>query len=177
MTKLNCNRTLLFTGTGKGKTTAALGLVLRASGHGLKSLIIQFIKSDDSTGEISALEHIPEVKIVQTGLGFLPAKDAPEFLEHQRAAIKGMKHAAEALASGKWDIIVLDEIVNAVYTGVLDEDEVIKTIKKAALKTVIVLTGRHASEKLIKIADTVTEMRLLKHGFETGWAAQKGVEF
>ena len=177
MTELKYNRTLLFTGTGKGKTTAALGMVLRASGHGLKSLIIQFIKTDDSTGEISALQQIPEVKIIQTGLGFLPAKDAPEFLKHQQAAIKGMKYAAEALTSGKWDIIVLDEIVNAVSKGILDECKVIEAIKKTALKTVIVLTGRHASEKLIKTADTVTEMRPLKHGFETGWAAQKGVEF
>lgn len=177
MTDSHSNRTLLFTGAGKGKTTAALGMALRASGHGMRSLIIQFVKSDESTGEVIALKHLPGIEIVQAGRGFLPAKDAPNFSEHRRAAEEGMRYAAEALASGKWDVVVLDEIANAVFRKILNAREVIKAVENAAPKTVIVLTGRHASEEFVKVADTVTEMHPIKHGFETGWTAQRGVEF
>jgi len=177
MTDSRRNRTLLFTGAGKGKTTAALGMALRASGHGLRSLIIQFVKSNDSVGEVSALRHLSGIEIVQAGRGFLPAKDDPEFREHRRAAAEGMRYAAEALASGKWDMVVLDEIANAVFREILDEREVINAIENAASEAVIVLTGRHAPEGLIEVADTVTEMHTVKHGFEIGWKAQKGVEF
>jgi len=171
------NRTLLFTGNGKGKTSAALGMALRACGHGLRSLIVQFVKSNDSTGEMSALRHLPGIEIVQAGRGFLPPKDAPDFSEHRRAAEESMGYAAEALASGKWDMVVLDEIAYAVFREILDECEVIDAVKNAAPDTVIVLTGRYASNRLVEVADTITEMHSIKHGYEAGWTAQKGVEF
>ncbi len=176
MTDPHRNRTLLFTGTGKGKTTAALGMVLRASGHGLRSLIIQFVKADDSTGEVSALRHLAGTEIVQAGRGFLPAQDAPDFPEHRRAAAEGLRYAADALSSGKWDMIVLDEIAYAVFRELLEESEVIAAVENAAPDTVVVLTGRCASDGLVDVADTVTEMHPLKHGIDTGWTAQKGVE-
>lgn len=171
------NRTLLFTGTGKGKTTAALGMAVRASGHGLRSLMVQFVKSNDTTGEMAALRHLPGIQIIQVGRGFPPVHDGPEFSAHRRAAEAGLKSVAEALASGSWDMVILDEIANAVFRGFLEEPQVIDAVQKAAPKTVVVLTGRHASDRLVELADTVTEMRPLKHGFERGWTAQQGVEF
>ena len=177
MTHSHRNRILLFTGEGKGKTTAALGMALRASGHGLRSLIVQFVKSENSTGEIRAVQGLPGIKILQAGRGFVPARNAPEFPEHLRSAAEAMKYAAEALASGKWDMVVLDEIANAVYRGLVEEREVLEAVENAARATVIVLTGRNASPGLVEAADTVTEMQPLKHGYLAGWAAQKGVEF
>lgn len=177
MTNSPRNRTLLFTGAGKGKTTAALGMAVRAAGHGLRSLIIQFVKADASTGELGALESFEAVEIIQAGRGFVPAMSSPEFLGHEHAAAEGLRQAAQALASGEWDMVILDEIANAVYRGLLNEHEVIDAVNGAAPETVVVLTGRNASEGLVEAADTVTEMRPLKHGFEAGWPARKGVEF
>ncbi len=169
-------RVVLFTGDGKGKTTAALGMVMRASGHGLKSLIVQFVKSDATTGEIEACRHLPGVTIVQTGLGFVPKSTAPEFSGHVKAAENGMKAAEDAVASGQHDMIVLDEICIAVAKELLDEKRVITLIEKAGPHMCLVLTGRNAAPGLIAGADTVTEMRLVKHGLNDGIQAQAGVE-
>ena len=177
MTNIPQNRRLLFTGEGKGKTTAALGMALRASGHGLRTLIIQFVKSGESTGEINALRHVPEIEIVQTGRGFIPPENDPAFHEHRRSAVEGLNYAADALASGQWDMVILDEVVNAVYKGILDERDVIDAVESAEQDTIVVMTGRYASERLIENVDTVTEMHSVKHGFEAGRKAQKGVEF
>lgn len=169
-------RVLIFTGDGKGKTTAALGMALRAAGHDMRVLIIQFIKKRKDTGEISAVENLPNIEIVQTGLGFVPPAGSESFGKHKGAAEAGLIRAAKALTTGAWDVIVLDEICGAVGAGLLEETEVIAILQKASSKTIIVLTGRNATQGLIDIADTVTEMRCIKHGFQTGWDAQKGVE-
>ena len=176
--KPNAPRILLFTGDGKGKTTAALGMVLRASGHDLKSLIVQFIKAAGETGELSACRHLPGVEIVQAGLGFLPDnKTNPAFAAHQTAAQEGLKTATAAIADRTYDLVVMDEICLAVTKGLLTEEAVIESIHKAGPEVVIVMTGRQAPAGLISLADTVTEMAMIKHGYVEGWPARKGVEF
>lgn len=170
-------RVLLFTGDGKGKTTAALGMVMRASGHGLRSLVLQFVKSDATTGEIEACRNLPGVSILQTGLGFVPAAAAPEFAEHAHAAARGLKLAEDAVASGSYDLIVLDEICNAVARGLLDESRVISLVGRAKPHIRLVMTGRGATPGLAACADTVTEMRLVRHGLDDGIRAQEGVEY
>ncbi len=170
-------RILLFTGDGKGKTTAALGMVLRAAGHGQRILVLQFLKNDSATGEIAACGHLPGVEFVQSGRGFVPPPDSPDFLSHREAAERALKIASESINSRKYDLIVLDEICNAVAKGLLREEDVLDVIRRAGPETCIVLTGRNASPGLLSLADTVTEMRCCKHGLKAGREAQKGVEF
>jgi cob(I)alamin adenosyltransferase len=173
----NSGRVLLFTGDGKGKTTAALGMALRAIGHGMKVKIIQFVKADASTGEIAALSMLPGVEIVQTGRGFVPPESSPHVAEHRQAAEEGLKVAVEAIASGAYSLVVLDEICFAVARHLVAESDVVELVRKASRQTTLVLTGRGASPALIDLADTVTEMNPLKHGMQSGWPAQEGVEF
>jgi len=175
--KPNAARILLFTGDGKGKTTAALGMVLRAVGHDLKSLIVQFVKAAGETGELSACRRLPGVEILQAGLGFIPDETNPAFAAHQQAAREGLEKAAAAIAARNYDLVVMDEVCLAVKKGLLTEEAVIESINKAGPEVVIVMTGRLAPEGLIDIADTVTEMTMIKHGYSEGWPAQKGVEF
>jgi cob(I)alamin adenosyltransferase len=170
-------RVLIFTGNGKGKTTAALGMALRASGHGLRTLILQFLKSDPNTGEMAAFKDSPLVELVQMGRGFVPSPASPAFPEHREKAREAMKRAGEALRSGKYDLIVLDEICMAVAKGLLTEEEVLALIDETDEGSCLVLTGRGATDRLISRADTVTEMSCMKHGFDEGWPAQKGVEY
>ncbi|MCL4500095.1 MAG: cob(I)yrinic acid a,c-diamide adenosyltransferase [Chloroflexi bacterium] len=173
----NSGRILIFTGDGKGKTTAALGMALRASGHGLRVKIIQFVKADSSVGEIAAVESLPGVEIVQTGRGFLPADTSPAIEAHREAANEGLRMAGEALRSGDYDLVVLDEICFAVARKLLDENEVIEVVKRADPNTTVVMTGRGAADALVDIADTVTEMRVIKHAMSESRPAQRGVEY
>ncbi len=175
--KQNDPRIILFTGDGKGKTTAALGVVLRAGGHGLKSLVVQFIKAAGETGELSACRHLPGVDIVQAGLGFVPDEASPPFAAHQMAAREGLDKALAAIGGGNYDLVVLDEVCPAVAKGLLTEESVAVAIKKAGGEMVIVMTGRHAPPGLTSLADTVTEMTMVKHRYGAGWPVQKGVEF
>lgn len=152
-------------------------MVLRACGHGLRTLVVQFVKSDPSTGELAAIKHLPGVEIIQAGCGFIPAETDPAFGVHQQAAQRGLDLSAEALASGKYQMIILDEICVAVSRKLLSEKKVEEIIRKAAPETCVVLTGRNAPENFVSLADTVTEMRSLKHGFQTGRKAQRGIEY
>ncbi|MCL5105485.1 MAG: cob(I)yrinic acid a,c-diamide adenosyltransferase [Armatimonadetes bacterium] len=170
-------RILIFTGNGKGKTTAAMGMALRASGHGMRVKIIQFVKADSSTGEIAAIEHLPEVEIIQTGRGFLPENSSPAIEAHREAALRGLRIAEEALDSGDYDLVILDEICFAVARKLLNEEQVVAAVERANPHTTVVMTGRGATDRLIEIADTVTEMREIKHGMLEGRPARKGVEF
>ncbi len=169
-------RILIFTGEGKGKTTAALGMGFRACGHGLRVLVIQFVKEAD-TGEMLAADALGNMKIVQTGLGFLPGAKSKAYSKHKLAAEKGLALAGESIESGDYDLIILDEVCVAVDKGLLDEKDVIDLIAGADSKMSLVLTGRHATDGLIDIADTVSDIKCVKHGYESGIAAQKGVEF
>ena len=170
-------RILVFTGEGKGKTTAALGMLLRASGHGLPVLMIQFVKADASTGELAAAERLPGVKVVQTGRGFVPPPTNPRFAEHVEAAQKGLCLAEEALAANTYALVILDEICVAVAKGLLDEQRVVNVSTQAPGSACLVLTGRDATPALLALADTVTEMRAIKHGMQSGWEKQAGVEY
>ncbi|MHB8875581.1 MAG: cob(I)yrinic acid a,c-diamide adenosyltransferase [Myxococcaceae bacterium] len=169
-------RLLVFTGDGKGKTTAALGMVLRACGHGQRALVLQFIKADDSTGEIAALRHLPGVELVQSGRGFVPSPGSPALAEHREAARAGLRLADRALQAGAHELVVLDEVCTAVAKGLLDEGEVRAVLDRAHPGLCVVLTGRGATAGLVEAADTVTEMRCVRHAFGQGLRAEKGVE-
>jgi cob(I)alamin adenosyltransferase len=170
-------RILVFTGDGKGKTTAALGMALRAVGHGLPTLIVQFIKADDSTGELPVLKTMAGVEIRQVGLGFVPRADSAAFADHKQAAVRGLEEATRDLASGKYRLVILDEICGAAAKGLVPEESVVAAVRQAPSETIVVLTGRHAGTGLIELADTVTEMRCVRHGHQRGLKAQRGVEF
>ena len=173
----DAGRILIFTGDGKGKTTAALGMVLRAHGHGIPVKVIQLVKSDTETGEFAALQKMAGVEIVVTGLGFVPRPTHPRFADHCRAAEEGLRIAAEAASSGRYGLVVFDEACTAVALKLLSEEAVLAALRKAAPDCTVVLTGRGATEGLILAADTVSEIRCIKHGFDSGRKAQKGVEF
>ena len=170
-------RILIFTGDGKGKTTAAMGIVLRASGHGMPAFVLQFVKSDQSTGERAGAANLPHTQFVQVGMGFLPPADDERFAAHKAAAEAGLKRAAQAVVSGVYPVVVLDEICYAVSRGLIAESAVVAICRKAPPGMVLVLTGRGATPGLIDLADTVTDMRPIKHGMDIGIKAQKGVEF
>jgi cob(I)alamin adenosyltransferase len=169
-------RILLFTGHGKGKTTAALGMAFRASGHGMRTCIIQFIKGDTSVGEVLAAAVSTAVKIYPTGMGFTPPREDSRFEQHRAAAQAGLHKAAEVLKSHHYPIVVLDEICTAVSSGLIDEEQVKELCAKAPHGSCLVLTGRDATPALIALADTVTEMRCVKHALLSGRIAQDGVE-
>ena len=152
-------------------------MALRASGHCLRTLILQFVKSDDRTGELKGCANLPGVEIRQVGLGFLPPRHNPQFDRHRKTAEKGMRKADEAIRSGEYRLVILDEICFAVAEGLIAEDTVIEAVRSAPAKTCVVLTGRSASAGLLDLADTVTEMRLCKHAFENGLPSQPGVEY
>jgi cob(I)alamin adenosyltransferase len=169
-------RILIITGNGKGKTTAALGMVLRAHGHGIPVRVIQFVKSDRETGEFAVLTRL-DIEIIVTGLGFVPRPTDPRFADHCRAAQEGLGIAAEATRSGRYGMVVLDEICTAVALQLLPEESVLRVLRDAAPGCILVLTGRGATERLVGAADTVSEIHSVKHGFDQGRKAQKGVEF
>ncbi len=170
-------RILIFTGDGKGKTTAALGMALRAHGHKIPVAIVQFVKSDVKTGEFAALRRLSRIEILVAGLGFVPPETDPCFADHCRAAEGGLRIAAEMARSGRYGLVILDEGCYAVARHLLPEKAVLALIEQAAPGVVIVLTGRGATPGLIAAADTVSEIRCVKHGFDSGRTAEKGVEY
>lgn len=169
---------ILYTGEGKGKTTAALGLVLRAVGYKQKCLVIQFGKAWFS-GEVEGVKKLaPYVKFIQGGKGFVKILgDKLPLREHKKAAQKTFDILYKEVISGKWDVVVADEIVGAVSSGLLSESLVVKLIKDRPEGLDLVLTGHHAPKKLIGMADLVTEMREVKHPFQKGTLAKKGIDF
>jgi len=118
-------RILLFTGDGKGKTTAALGMALRATGHGMKVFVLQFIKQDDTTGEIAAIRSIDNIEIEQTGKGFVPSPGNARFADHREAAEAGLARATDVILSGDYDLVVLDEICITVSRALIAEQDVL----------------------------------------------------
>ena len=169
---------ILYTGEGKGKTTAALGLVLRAVGYKKKCLIVQFGKAW-FTGELVGIKKLsPLVKIIQGGKGFLNILgDKVPLKKHKLAAKEAFSILYKEVISNSWDIVVADEIVGSVAAGVLPEKKVFKLIKDKPERLDLVLTGHHATKKLVNIADLVTEMKEVKHPFQKGILAKKGIDF
>jgi len=167
----------IYTGNGKGKTTAALGLSLRAVGRGFKVCFIQFLKGRMKLGDgaFLALKRIRNFEHASYGTGkFVIGK--PSRRDFQEAS-RAFEHAKDAIMKGKYEVVVLDEITHAVNLGLIDIDEVIKLIQRKPSMVEIVLTGRAADKRLIDIADLVTEMREVKHPFSHGVRAREGIEF
>lgn len=171
---------LVYTGDGKGKTTAALGLAMRAWGDGLRVLILQFIKGGWEYGELRAAEALAKVDgriaIEQCGLGFTRKGDKKSE-EHQRAARAALEKARAAITGCAWDLVILDEINYAVKFGLISVDALMDLVAARPPELHLLLTGRDACPELIARADLVTEMHLVKHPFQQGIKAQKGIEF
>lgn len=170
---------IVNTGNGKGKTTAALGTALRACGYGLKVTMIQFIKGPWKSGEqVSALRLAPEFELIKAGKGFyrIMGDRLPEEV-HRQAAAEGLKLAEEKLLSGACDVLILDEINNAVSDGLLTVEQVVSLIERRPPELHLILTGRNAHEEVLRRAHMVTEMREVKHPYQQGILAQKGIDF
>ena len=164
---------IVHTGDGKGKTTAALGLAIRAWGTGLKVLILQFIKDGRRSGELAAMDAL-KIEVRQLGLGFITEEN---FSEQKKSARVAIELARREILSGAWDLIILDEIHYAVKFGLLDAADILELIQVRPPQLHLVFTGRDALPELIDAADLVTEMKLIKHPFKNGISAQAGIEF
>jgi len=166
----------VYTGNGKGKTTAAMGLAFRAAGHGFKTYVAQFLKGQP-TGEIEAAKKLaPLIRIEQFGReGFITVKDGPDDEDVSRAA-EGLARAREAMLSGEYRIVVLDEVNTAVHFKILPEADVLALIDRRPAAVELVLTGRYAPASFIDRADLVTEMTEVKHYFSQGVKAREGIE-
>jgi cob(I)alamin adenosyltransferase len=166
---------IVFTGNGKGKTTAALGMALRAAGHGMKVLVLQFIKGAWTYGELLSLKKIEEIEIKQLGTGFTWKKENLE--EDRRLAEAGWQEAVSEINRAGYDIIVLDELNIILSLGLLPVKNVLDALQTRTTSHIVV-TGRNAPDELIAIADLVTEMKVVKHPFkDRGLKASKGIEF
>ncbi len=166
----------IFTGNGKGKTSAALGTVLRALGHGLKVCIVVFMKGDYPYGEWDVLARLPGVKVARFGFTCLtdPTKVKPEEMEQAKQALA---FARDALLGGDYDLVVLDEVNVALAWKLVRLDEVLQLIHDKSLNTEMILTGRYADSKLIELADLVTECVKIKHPYDKGVTARAGIEY
>lgn len=170
--------TIVNTGNGKGKTTAALGLALRAWGNGLKVLILQFIKGNWKYGELKAVQQLaPNLVIRQMGEGFTQQDGEAEAEKHRVAAQKTLEIAKEEMLAGHWDMIVLDELNYTIKFGLIQVDQALELIALKPTQMHLVITGRDAKEEIIACADLVTEMKEVKHHYKAGIKAQRGIEF
>ncbi|SYZ74108.1 Cob(I)yrinic acid a,c-diamide adenosyltransferase [Candidatus Zixiibacteriota bacterium] len=170
---------VVYTGDGKGKTTAALGMTVRAVGYDWKVCIIQFIKGSWKYGELDGIKKLaPNVELNVMGEGFVGIIDDQKSIEiHRAAARKAFETALEKMASGKYELVILDELNVAVNLGLITRDELEEIVKKKPEKLHLVITGRGAIKWLIDQADLVTEMKEIKHPYQKGILAQKGVDF
>ncbi|MGC2427452.1 MAG: cob(I)yrinic acid a,c-diamide adenosyltransferase [Nitrososphaeraceae archaeon] len=170
---------VVYTGKGKGKTTAALGIVLRSVGHGYKVGMIQFIKGEWYYGELSSSKRLePEFEMIAAGRGFVGIIDDDHPIEdHQRAAQEAVALANERLSSGLYDVMILDEINYAIKLNLISVQNVLDIIKKKPKKTTLVLTGNYAPAEIIAVADLVTEMKEIKHPYQLGFKAKKGIDY
>jgi cob(I)alamin adenosyltransferase len=170
---------VIFTGKGKGKTTAALGIVLRSVGHGQRVAMIQFIKGEWYYGELTSSRRLePEFDMIVSGKGFVGILDDDHSLEeHETAARKAVSIAKEKVCSGEYDVVILDEINYALKLNLIVIEDALDLIKCKAKRTSVILTGNYAPPRLIEMADMVTEMREIKHPFRNGVKARKGIDF
>jgi cob(I)alamin adenosyltransferase len=162
------------TGNGKGKSSAAFGMVARALGHGMKVAVVQFIKGGFATGEEAFFRRFPELEYHVMGEGFTWETQDPD--RDRRAAMAAWEQAAALLADSAVELVVLDELNIALKLGLVPLDRVIDALDARPSHQHVVVTGRAAPAGLIEIADTVTEMRPIKHAFDAGVMAQRGVE-
>ena len=170
---------IVYTGGGKGKTTAALGLALRALGYNHKVCMIQFIKGSWHYGELDSVKRLePELELTAVGKGFVGIIDDKSPREdHEKIAEEAIKICKEKINSDKFDVVILDEINYAVDLGLIRTEQVIELIKMNPDDLDLVLTGNHAKQEIIDLADLVTEMKEIKHPFKSGIKAKKGIDF
>lgn len=170
---------VVLTGAGKGKTTSALGMALRACGHGLRTCIIQFMKGDVFSGERDAVRHLGGlVELHATGKGFCGIRGNPyPFSEHRADAQKAVHLAREKIASGRFDLVVLDELNNAVRLRLVDLEQALDLIRSRPPTMHLVITGRDAAPEVIALADTASEVREIKHAYREGIGPQPGIEY
>ncbi|QDR79109.1 cob(I)yrinic acid a,c-diamide adenosyltransferase [Sporomusa termitida] len=169
---------IVNTGNGKGKTTAALGLGMRAWGQGFKVLVLQFIKGNWKYGELQAAARMGEDFVIrQLGEGFVRHAKDDALADHKDAAADALLDAREEMFAGKWDMIILDEINYAIKYGLVPIAEVLALLAAKPQPLHLVLTGRDALPEIIDKADLVTEMKEIKHPYKKGILAQKGIEF
>jgi len=166
---------LVYTGNGKGKTTAALGLVFRALGRGFRVAVVQFIKGKWKTGERCFAETLPELTFLVMGEGFTWESD--DLSRDRRAAEQAWATAQALIARGEHDLVVLDEVTYAMNYGFVPLQEVVDAIRGRPSRVHVVVTGRNAPEELCRLADLVTEMKALKHPFEQGQKARAGIDY
>ncbi len=169
-------RVHIITGPGRGKTTAAFGLAMRAAGHGLRVCVIQFMKTGDTTGEVIAANRIRGMHVVQFGTGrWIDVKKISQ--DDRLAADSGMQRVEEVLSGRDCDLVVLDEINNAVAFGLVDLKGLMRLLKARRKNIEVVLTGRNAPRELVEYADYVSVIENTKHPFDKGMKARKGIEW
>ncbi len=170
---------IVYTGNGKGKTTAALGMALRAVGHDYKVCMIQFIKGSWHYGEMSSSKKLePEFELIAVGKGFVGIiDDTSPHSEHEKSAREALRISKEKILSKKFDIVILDEINYAIDLSLVELNPVLDLIKSKPSNVTLILTGNHAKDEIIQSADLVTEMKEIKHPFKSGIKAKKGIDF
>jgi cob(I)alamin adenosyltransferase len=169
---------IVNTGPGKGKTTAAMGTALRAVGNGLKVLMLQFLKGSWHYGELDAVKAFGDNFVMkQMGRGFVKVGGAETDPEDIKMVEECWKEAEEAILSGLWDLVILDEINYAIGYKMLDPAKVVEVLGRKPEMVHVILTGRNAHPTIVELADTVTEMREVKHAYQKGIQAQRGIEY
>jgi len=170
---------VVITGYGKGKTTTALGIVVRACGHNMRTSIIQFMKGDIYAGEWDGIKKMDcTVELISTGKGFCGIQGNPyPFEEHRENAQDAIELTHQKIESGQWDILILDEINNALHLKLVDLEQVLKIIRKKPPEMHLVLTGRDAHPQVVELADTVSEVLEVKHAYQKDIEPQPGIDY
>ena len=176
MPKLEKGMVQVYTGNGKGKSSAAFGLALRAIGRGLKVYIIQFIKGGFDYGELYIVDKLPNLKLKAFGRGKFVTEKPPGKVDVELAE-EALALAEEVVKSGEYDIVILDEINVALNLKLIKIEKVLELIKNKPKHVELILTGRYAPNEIIEAADLVTEMKEVKHPFNKGYQARKGIEY
>jgi cob(I)alamin adenosyltransferase len=174
--KLEIGLVQVYTGNGKGKTSAAFGLALRAAGRGLRVYIIQFIKGGFDYGELYVAEKIPNIRLRAFGRGKFITEKPPE-KEDVKLAEEALRLAKDVVRSGEYDIVILDEINVALDLKLIDLEETLKMIKSKPAHVELVLTGRSAPDRIIEAANLVSEVKEIKHPFKEGYKSRWGIEY
>lgn len=169
-------RVQVYTGNGKGKTTAALGLAMRAAGHGFHIYMLQFMKGKINYGELETAKLLPNFEIKQVGRPDFVSKENPDPIDIKLAQ-EGFEYAKKIIFSQKYDVVILDEINVATDFNLISVDDVVALIEKRPKTVELVLTGRNCPREIVKVADYVTEMLEIKHPFKEGVQARKGIEW
>ena len=167
----------VYTGKGKGKTTASLGLAFRAAGHGLNVIMIQFLKAEEIGGEHKAAKILPNLTIEQYGARQFYKKEEEAEKIHREKSLEGFNRAREAVMGEEYDMVILDEINVVLDHDLISREEALKLVGGKPQKVELVLTGRNAPQEIIELADLVSEIQAVKHPLSQGVKARKGIEY